>query len=271
MIKTHFKDQPLLLLGCGNMGLALAEGWLSTGLPQSSLCIADPHPSDRARALGAAVHETPPQALRPRAIVLAVKPQVMDAALATIAPLVEDTTLILSIAAGATLAQLSRGLEGKGQIVRAMPNTPAAIGAGISAAFAAPAVEAENRALADNLLGAVGKVVWLEAEEQMAAVTALSGSGPGYIFYLVECLTRAGEMLGLKAELAQQLALETILGSAKLALHSGEDPATLRRQVTSPNGTTQAGLDVLMSENGLGKLIHHTLDAAAKRARELAG
>jgi pyrroline-5-carboxylate reductase len=271
MINIAFEHQPLLLLGGGNMGLALAEGWLGQGLARSSLYIVDPVPSDRARALGAELHDEVPLALIPRAIVLAVKPQVMDAALASVAPLVGPETLLLSIAAGTSLAQLSRGVEGKGQIVRAMPNTPAAIGAGISAAYAPATVDAGTRALADALLASVGAVVWLEAEDQMAAVTALSGSGPGYIFYLVECLTRAGETLGLKAALAQQLALETILGSAKLALHSGEDPASLRRQVTSPNGTTQAGLDVLMSENGLGKLIHHTLDAAAKRARELAG
>ncbi len=271
MIKTDFQQQPLLLLGCGNMGLALAKGWLANGLSPKQLVIVEPQPSDSARGLGAAIHHEPPAGINPRAIVLAVKPQAMEAALPCIAPLVQAETLLLSIAAGTSLGQLARGVGGKAQIVRAMPNTPAAIGAGISAAYAAPDTDAGNRGLAQTLLSAVGKVVWLDTEDQMAAVTALSGSGPGYIFYLVECLTRAGEMLGLKPDVAQMLALETIAGSAKLALQTGEEPATLRRQVTSPNGTTEAGLDVLMSENGLGKLIHHTLDAAAKRARELAG
>jgi pyrroline-5-carboxylate reductase len=271
MLKTYFANQPLLLMGCGNMGVALAKGWLAHGLPKTHLHIVDPQPSPRAEPLGVIMHASMPHALTPRVILLAIKPQQMDAALADIAPYVNDNTLIVSIAAGTTLAHLSRSLDGKGQIVRAMPNTPAAIGAGISALYAAATVANTDRAVAEALLEAAGKVVWLETEDQMAAVTALSGSGPGYIFYLVECLTRAGEALGLNAELAQVLALETLLGSARLAIELGEDPAMLRRQVTSPNGTTQAGLDILMSENGLGKLIHHTLDAAAKRARELAG
>ncbi len=270
MLKTYFANQPLLLIGCGNMGIALAQGWLGSGLPNAHLHIVDPNLSPRAQALGATLHQAVPVALNPRAILLAIKPQQMDAALADIVPCVSDTTLILSIAAGTSLAHVARGLNGKGQVVRAMPNTPAAIGAGISALFAAATVANTDRAVAEALLGAAGKTVWLETEDQMAAVTALSGSGPGYIFYLMECLTRAGEAQGLKADLAQALALETLLGSAKLAIESGEDPAVLRRQVTSPNGTTEAGLDILMSENGLGKLIHHTLDAAAKRARELA-
>ncbi len=271
MLKTYFANQPLLLMGCGNMGVALAQGWLAHGLPKTHLHIVDPQPSPRAEPLGATMHKSMPHILTPRVILLAIKPQQMDAALADIAPYVNDTTLIVSIAAGTSLAHLSRSLDGKGQIVRAMPNTPAAIGAGISALYAAATVANTDRAVAEALLEAAGKVVWLETEDQMAAVTALSGSGPGYIFYLVECLTRAGEALGLSAALAQALALETLLGSARLAIELGEDPADLRRQVTSPNGTTQAGLDILMSENGLGKLIHHTLDAAAKRARELAG
>jgi pyrroline-5-carboxylate reductase len=272
MLQRDFSNAPLLLIGCGNMGSALAEGWLATGgLDKTSLRIVEPHPSPRAEALGATLHATIPADLKPRAIVLAIKPQMIDAALPQIAALMTDTNLLVSIAAGASIAQLSRGLGGTGHIVRAMPNTPAAIGAGISALFAPATVSATDRSLAQSLLAAAGKTVWLDSEDQMAAVTALSGSGPGYVFYLVECLVRASEALGLKPDLAQQLALETLLGSAKLALHTGEDPAALRRQVTSPNGTTEAGLDVLMSENGLGKLIHHTLDAAAKRARELAG
>ncbi len=271
MLIRDFEGGPLLLIGCGNMGVALAEGWLAGGLGKNQLHIVEPQPGPRVQALGAVLHVAAPQGLKPRAILLAVKPQMIEAVLPQVAPLVADDTLLLSIAAGTTIGQLMRGVDGKGQIIRAMPNTPAAIGAGISALFAQESVPVADRTLAENLLKSVGQVVWLEAEDQMAAVTALSGSGPGYIFYLVECFTRAGEALGLKAELAQQLALETLLGSAKLALQTGEDPAVLRRQVTSPHGTTEAGLDILMGENGLGKLIHHTLDAAAKRARELAG
>jgi pyrroline-5-carboxylate reductase len=271
MLKTTFAQQPLLLIGCGNMGAALAEGWLAHGLPKSHLHIVEPQLGPRALALGANPHTAMPPDIAPRVVLLAVKPQMIDAAMADVAPHVGAHTVVISIAAGTSLAQMARGLAGKGHHIRAMPNTPAAIGAGISALFAQASVPEADKALAQSLMQAAGKVVWLEAEEQMAAVTALSGSGPGYIFYLLECLTRAGEAQGLRADLAQTLALETLLGSAKLALQSSEDPAVLRRQVTSPNGTTQAGLDVLMSENGLGKLIHHTLDAAAKRARELAG
>jgi pyrroline-5-carboxylate reductase len=272
MLQTDFSNAPLLLIGCGNMGAALAEGWLGKGgLAAASLHIVEPSPNLRAEALRATLHGSIPSGLKPRTIVLAIKPQMIEAALPHIAPLMTDATMLISIAAGTSIAQLARGLEGKGHIVRAMPNTPAAIGAGISALFAPATVLDADRALAQKLLAAAGKTVWLDSEDQMAAVTALSGSGPGYVFYLLECLTRAGEAQGLPADLAQQLALETILGSAKLAVHTGEDPAALRRQVTSPNGTTAAGLDILMSENGLGKLIHHTVDAAAKRARELAG
>jgi pyrroline-5-carboxylate reductase len=271
MWTKSFLDKPLLLMGCGNMGVALAEGWLAQGLSPEHLHIVEPTPSDRTQALGATISAEVPTHIKPRAILLAVKPQLMDAVLPALAPVMRDDVLLLSIAAGTSLAHLARAFDSKGQIIRAMPNTPAAIGAGISAVFAPATVGDTDRTLAEGLLSAAGKVVWLETEDQMAAVTALSGSGPAYVFYLVECLTRAAESLGLKPELAQALALETILGSAKLATQSGEDPAVLRRQVTSPNGTTQAGLDVLMSENGLGKLIHHTLDAAAKRARELAG
>jgi pyrroline-5-carboxylate reductase len=200
-----------------------------------------------------------------------VKPQSMDGVLREVAPLAPVTTLVVSIAAGTTIATLDRGLGGGRAIVRAMPNTPAAIGRGMTVACPSARVTAAQRGLADLLLSAVGRVAWITDEILMDAVTAVSGSGPAYVFLLVECLAAAGVEAGLPTDLAMLLARETVAGAGALLGGSDLPPATLRQDVTSPGGTTAAALGVLMGENGLGALMQAAVAAAARRSRELRG
>jgi pyrroline-5-carboxylate reductase len=268
-LDTAFSIKPLLLVGGGNMGLALLTGWLKRGIPASSVHVLDPKPGDALAALGVTVRNELPDHFSPRAIVLAVKPQVIDDVLPMLGTILAPDVLILSIIAGKTIAHFAENLNGHDNIVRAMPNTPASIGAGITAAIAHANVGSADRALATKLLEAAGMVRWLDKESQINAVTALSGSGPAYVFYMIECLANAGEQLGLSADIARDLAIETVAGSGQLAKLRAEDVTVLRQRVTSPNGTTQAGLDVLMAGNGLGALMRHTLEAANKRAKEL--
>ncbi len=271
LLETAFTVKPLLLVGAGNMGTALLCGWRGQGVAQTSVDVLDPQPSDKARAAARHVFTDLPERYSPRAILLAVKPQVVDDLLPLLLPHLGADTLVLSIIAGKTIAQLSEKLGGHKNIIRAMPNTPASIGAGISAAIAPTGVKSADKNLAAALLQAAGKIVWLEKELQINAVTALSGSGPAYIFYMIECLANAGEQLGLSADIARDLAIETVAGSGALAKLRETDVSVLRQQVTSPGGTTQAGLDILMAPEGLGKLMRHTLEAANKRAKELGG
>jgi pyrroline-5-carboxylate reductase len=264
---TLTADRPLLLLGCGNMGHALLKGWLQKGVDQSALQVVEP--AGRVDLPAEQAHSAVPDGLAPRVVVIAVKPQIISQALSPLGPRLMPDTLVISIAAGVSLATLSGLLGGHDRLVRAMPNTPAAIGAGITAAVVAKGVAEADRALAEQLLSAVGVTRFIADEKQMDAVTALSGSGPAYVFHLLECLTAGGVSEGLPEVMAAELALETVLGAALLAKQSRQSPAVLRAQVTSPNGTTQAGLDVLMAPNGLAPLIRHTLSAAAHRSREL--
>lgn len=266
-------DRPLLLAGCGNMGAALLQGWIAAGTAPAAVRVIDPAGADRAVAAGSLpelVFSAPPQdGATPRAIVLAVKPQILAEVLPPLRPLIGEDTLVISVAAGTTLSTLSGLTGGHRQLIRAMPNTPAAVGRGATVMAALPEVTQAERALAKNLLSAVGSAYEVEDEALMDAVTALSGSGPAYVFYMIECLARAGAELGLPAALALDLARDTVAGAGELAIRSQEDPSTLRIQVTSPNGTTAAGLGVLMSERGLAPLIRETLTAAANRSREL--
>ncbi|WP_370049348.1 MULTISPECIES: pyrroline-5-carboxylate reductase [Salipiger] len=259
----------LVLLGCGKMGSAMLEGWLTRGLPARSVWVMDPHPSDWLQAQGVNLNAELPA--DPAIVLVAVKPQMMAEALPVLQPLGNGTTLFLSVAAGVTIASYEATLGGDTPIIRAMPNTPAAVGQGITAIVGnAPASETQM-AQAEELLSAVGEVVRLETEAQMDAVTGVSGSGPAYVFHMIECLAAAGEAQGLAPELALQLAKATVAGAGALAMQAGEDPAQLRRNVTSPNGTTQAGLEVLMDEQtGLPPLVKATVAAAADRSRELA-
>ncbi|MWD29131.1 pyrroline-5-carboxylate reductase [Aquicoccus sp. SCR17] len=262
------RDRGLVLLGCGKMGSAMLEGWLKDGLPAASVWVIDPKPSDWLQAQGVYLNAELPA--DPAIVLIAVKPQMMGDALPQIAAMGGGGTLVLSIAAGTTIAHFEEIFGQDTPVIRAMPNTPAAVGRGITAIVGNPRSSADQMDMAETLLSAVGQVVRLESEEQMDAVTGLSGSGPAYVFHMIECMAKAGEAEGLDPELAMALAKATVAGAGALAEQSGEAPAQLRRNVTSPNGTTQAGLEVLMDEEtGLPPLIRRTVGAAANRSREL--
>jgi len=266
------RDTRVLLIGFGNMGQALVRGWLAHGRAAGSIGVVDTAAAARAAAekLGIRASERVGAASGPApdVVLLALKPAQVGAAVAELAPLARGA-VFLSIAAGKTIAQLEAGLSPRAAIVRAMPNTPAAIGQGITALVANAAATPTQRALCEQLLAAVGATAWLEDERDMDAVTALSGSGPAYVFLLIECLERAGAEAGLAPELARRLALATVAGAGAYAAAAAEPAAELRRRVTSPGGTTQAALEVLGAEHGLADLIARAVRAAAKRSREL--
>lgn len=262
---------PVMLVGAGKMGLALARGWLDAGLSSTNLLLVDPNPGEAARDLAQDYDLTisaEAVGLQPNVLVLAVKPQIVDGVMASLAPVIGPQTLVISIVAGIDVARLSRGL-GMDRVVRTMPNTPAQIGKGITGAVAGAGVSSQDRDNADALLRAAGPVVWFDDESQLDAVTALSGSGPAYVFHLVEALAAAGKAQGLPDAIAEQLARQTVIGSAALLEADSAAPAVLRQNVTSPNGTTAAGLAVLMGENGLTELIDRTVAAARQRSEEL--
>jgi pyrroline-5-carboxylate reductase len=263
----------ILLAGAGKMGSAMLEGWLALGLSPENVAVIEPQPSRDILALserGLRLNPARDAAGDIAALVIAVKPQVADEALPALRQFVGGTTVVVSIMAGRTLRFLADGLPGAA-LVRTMPNTAAAIGRGITVAVANPRVSPEQRALVDALLSAVGAVEWITDEALMDAVTALSGSGPAYVFLLAEAMARAGTAAGLPAALAATLARATVAGAGELLHRSPLDPATLRQNVTSPGGTTAAALEVLMSEGGLERLMTEAIAAATKRSRDLAG
>jgi pyrroline-5-carboxylate reductase len=263
----------IVLIGFGNMGQALVRGWLAKGRDASSIAIVDSVPAARAVAaqLGVVAEErVGAGALSADVVVLAVKPNQLAEVLPQCGDFVRGGAVFLSIAAGKTLAEIDRRLGNGAAVVRAMPNTPAAIGRGMTALVANAAASAAQRALCAELLAAVGAVAWLDDERHMDAVTAISGSGPAYVFLLIECLEHAGIELGLDAALAKQLALTTVAGAGAYAANTQDAPAELRRRVTSPKGTTQAALDVLMTAPGMRELLVRATEAAARRSRELA-
>lgn len=256
----------LVLLGCGKMGSAMLKGWLASGVPASRVWVLEPAPSDWLVAQGVHLNAGVPDA--PAVGLVAVKPQMMGAALPAFRALPEDT-VIVSVAAGTPIAAFAAALGGDRPIVRAMPNTPAAVGRGISALVANAAGQGAVP-LAEALLGAVGQTVRLTDEAQMDAVTAVSGSGPAYVFHLIETLAAAGEAEGLPADLALRLATATVAGAGHLAEVAEEDPGQLRVNVTSPAGTTAAALEVLMDDTeGFPALLRRAVAAAAARSREL--
>ena len=262
------KNQGLVLLGCGKMGSAMLEGWLKQGVPPAAIWVLEPHPSDWLTATGVHLNAGLPDA--PAIVLLAVKPQMMGAALPQVAALGNGATLFLSIAAGTTLASFEATFGAQTPIIRAMPNTPAAVGRGITAITGNAHASEADLALAEALLSAVGQVVRLEGEHQMDAVTAVSGSGPAYVFHLIEALAQAGEAEGLPADLAMQLARATVCGAGELAHQAAEPASQVRVNVTSPGGTTAAALAVLMHpETGLPPLMARAVKAAADRGREL--
>jgi len=258
----------VLLIGCGRMGGSLLKGWRESGIVDRPLVVDPAMPSLDGVTVAAALSDLPDPL--PRTILLAVKPQMMDQALPPLAARLPDGALVISIAAGKTIAYLADRLGSKARIVRTMPNTPAAIGRGITVCCAGPGVDATGRDLADRLMRAVGAVAWIDDETLMHAVTALSGSGPAYVFLLIEALTAAGVAAGLPPDLAASLARATVSGSGELARLSPDDPAKLRADVTSPGGTTAAALGVLMAKGGLTDLMTRAVAAATARSQELA-
>lgn len=265
--------QKLLLVGCGKMGSALLQGWLNAGLEAAQFFVQEPNPDAALADLG--VHlNVDTGALReaaPSVIILAIKPQLAVDVLPSIALLAAPETLVISLMAGVSINTMSDSLGGEVAFVRTMPNTPAAIGAGMTALYASSGTQDDQKAAAEALLAAVGQTVWLDTEKALDAVTAISGSGPAYLFHMVEALAAAGVNLGLPQDMAAQLAMQTIIGSASMLREDEADPRQLRVNVTSPGGTTEAALDVLMGDSGgLVDLMRRATQAAAARAGELA-
>lgn len=264
---AHLNERGIVLVGCGRMGGALLRGWLARGLAPAAVHVVDPAAPSWVHELGVRVDGPMPS--DPAVVVLAVKPQMMGPVLSTLSDAPAGDRLVLSVAAGVTLETYGRSFPGA-PVVRAMPNTPAAIGQGITAIIGNEHADAGALDLAESLMAAVGRVVRLDDEAQMDAVTAVSGSGPAYVFHLIETLAAAGEAEGLPADLALELARATVAGAGALAMQSDETPARLREAVTSPAGTTAAGLAHLMDPDaGLAPLMRRTVAAAAERGREL--
>ena len=265
---------PLVLVGAGKMGAALLKGWLDGGLDRAAVVVVDPAPpADSTAFLAAAGIRTQPvapQGTKAKVIVVAVKPQIIASVLPSLAPLTGRGTVTLSIAAGTTLANLAAGI-GESAIVRSIPNTPAQVGRGVTAAIANAHVSKSGRALVASLLEAVGDVVWVDDEDLINSVTAVSGSGPAYVFLLAECLAEAAVAAGLDAASAAKLARATVTGAGELLYRSDLPAEQLRKNVTSPKGTTEAALKVLMAKNGLSSLMKKAVAAAKKRSRELSG
>ena len=271
----------LLLAGCGKMGGALLEGWLQQGIQPENVFVVEPNGETGAHltsTYGVSVFAAPdslPDHLVPTVVMMAVKPQMMDVVAPAYARFASPATVFLSIAAGKTIAYFESILGNDAAIIRAMPNTPAAVGRGITVCCSNAHVNAAQEDICDQLLRAVGSVDWVTDEGMIDAVTALSGGGPAYVFLLSESLAHAGIVAGLPETLAWRLARETVAGSGELLFQSTEDAATLRKNVTSPGGTTAEALRVLMGEDdgtdGWQPLIDAAIKAATKRSRELAG
>jgi len=269
-------NETILLVGCGKMGGAMLHGWLERDVNPAGIHVVDPVDESRSLAgeLGVCYADSA-DALRPdvnpRVVVFAVKPQITDSVVPAYSDFTGPDTVFLSIAAGRTIAYFEERLGDQAAIIRTMPNTPAAIGRGISVACANQHVSAEARAICDVLLGAVGEVGWIDDEGLLDAVTATSGSGPAYVFLLIECLAEAGVEAGLPTDLAMQLAQATVAGAGELARQSEDSASVLRQNVTSPGGTTAAALEILMAGDGLRQLLTRAVAAATQRSRELAG
>ena len=266
-------DISIALIGAGNMGGALLGGWLAEGFSAARITIIDPSPPERMRSiiLSSGVRHllSAPEDFYPHVMVLAVKPQIMGVVLDGVRSIVGGHTVCVSVAAGSTIEQIDRGLGDGHAIVRAMPNTPALVRRGMTVACANARTSEEQRDFVDGMLRAVGHVEWVADETLMDAVTAVSGSGPAYVFHLAECMAEAGTNAGLPEELALTLARHTIAGAGELMIKAQESPSVLRENVTSPNGTTAAALAVLMQDRAFAQLLNDAIAAAADRSREL--
>lgn len=268
MTLDSVRSRGLVLLGCGKMGSAMLQGWLDSGLPENSVTVLDPYPNDWVKAQGVHINTDLPPA--PAVVIVAVKPQMMGEALPVLRPLGNTDTLFISIAAGTPIAAFEELLGAETPLIRAMPNTPAAVGRGVSAIIGNAHATPDHLDLAETLLRAVGQVVRLESETQMDAVTGLSGSGPAYVFHMVEAMAAAGVAEGLAPDLAMTLARATVAGAGALLDQSDDSAEQLRINVTSPGGTTAAGLGELMdTEDGLSPLMARTIAAATARGKEL--
>jgi len=269
------KHTIIALIGCGNMGTSLVGGLIANGHDPDSIHGADPDPLQRDKLYKqykTKVFDNNTEAIDGAdAVILAVKPQMFAATLSDIADSIKsNNSIVISIAAGVRLATIEKHLDKDHPIIRVMPNTPAIIRSGISALFANNATTPKQREIAEGIMRSVGSLIWLEDESLMDTVTALSGSGPAYIYLIMEVLEQAAVSLGLPVDQARLLTLETVFGAAKLALESGVDAASLRRQVTSPGGTTEQALDVLMQQGKIDQLFLNALTAAKRRSEELA-
>jgi pyrroline-5-carboxylate reductase len=265
----------ILLIGAGKMGGAMLDGWLKDGLAPADVTVIDPFPSQRMKALEAEGLRLSPPVERigtVDCILLAIKPQMLDAAAATLAAVAGAQTLLISVLAGKTISDIRSRAPDVRAVVRAMPNTPAAVGRGVTGCAASPDVTAAQRAFTTKLLSAIGRVEWVESEDLIDAVTAVSGSGPAYVFHMVEAMAEAGVAVGLPPDLAMRLARATVEGAGELLFQDADTPAEqLRRNVTSPGGTTAAALEVLMGADGMGPLMRKAVAAAKRRAGELSG
>ncbi|MEM9634113.1 MAG: pyrroline-5-carboxylate reductase [Pseudomonadota bacterium] len=267
------KERPFLLVGAGKMGGAMLSGWMVEGIDPAAITVCDPRLSDEMDALlkqhGIRHVTSVPEDLTAGIVLIAVKPQLMDQVLPGVKSAVATDTLVLSVAAGTAVSKF-QSYFGNVPICRCMPNTPAMVKRGITAVYPTETVSDDQKKDVAKLLSAVGKVVWLDTEDQIDLVTGVSGSGPAYVFYLAEALSEAGKAAGLPEELAHELAVATVCGAGELMHQSGEHPSILRQNVTSPNGTTAAALDVLMHAEGLQPVMSEAVAAAVKRAKELA-
>lgn len=267
---SKLSKQEIVIVGCGKMGSALLKGWLAEGLDPNEITVIDPNPSDWLIKQTVRLNKTLP--INPSIVLIAVKPQMMPDVVPKLNKLGNSKTLFISIAAGTSISYFQRILGNQTPIVRAMPNTPASIGKGITAIIANAYVSDIELIATEKLLSSVGEIVSLDSEEQMDAVTAVSGSGPAYVFHLIEALADAGQANGLNAELSMTLAKATVAGAGLLAETSNEDPTNLRINVTSPGGTTAAALKILMDQDtGFNSLLLKAVEAASNRSKELRG
>ena len=259
----------MLLLGCGKMGSAMLEGWLDRGVEPSAVWVNDPHPSDYVKALVPhGLNLNAPLPAAPALCVIAVKPQMMGEALPAIAALGTGNTLFVSIAAGTTLGALAKALGPQARIIRAMPNTPSMIQAGATGLFTQSDLTTEQRSLVDQIFQAIGYSCWVDSEELIDAVIAVSGSGPAYFFLVLEAMQKIAQELGLPKQTAQELSLHTALGASRMAMESGISAAELRDQVTSPGGTTQAAIKSFQ-QHGLEDIFRTAMTSAVARAQEM--
>lgn len=264
----------LVLVGAGKMGGAMLAGWLDMGLDATKVTVIDPGQNEELKAFAAkkgfALAASPEGVAAPQIMIVAVKPQVIDVVLPTLTSVVDENTVVVSVAAGKKAVDFRKHLGEDKLIVRAMPNTPAQVGRGMTAAYADEKISSDMRDVVATLLSSMGRFVWVPSEDLIDAVTAISGSGPAYVFHLVEAMAKAGEKLGLDAETAAILARQTIVGAGELLHQSELSAETLRQNVTSPGGTTAAALSVLMAEEGgLSDLVEEAAKAARDRSIEL--